>query len=80
MNMQTFNFDSDEEFMAFVNEAKERSVFDIPVDVQRGDQLLSLVTCSYSDDNGRLVVMLRALRDGETAEDMTAQVAQAVQK
>ena len=80
MQMQTFNFESDEEFSAFVADAKSRSAFDIPVDVQRGDRLLSLVTCSYGGDNDRLVVMFRALRDGETAEAAAAQVAQAAEK
>ena len=49
-------------------------------DVERGDRLLSLVTCSYGSDNGRLVVMLRSLREGETAEEMAALVQQAVGK
>ena len=80
VDMQTFNFETDEDFMNFVNEAKDRSFFEIPVDVERGDRLLSLVTCSYNNNNGRLVVMLRALRDGETAEAMTALVSEATQK
>ncbi len=80
MDMQTFNFETDEDFINFVYEAKDRSVFDIPVSVERGDKLLSLVTCSYDNNNGRLVVMMRQLRDGETAEDMTALVAQATKK
>ncbi|HIS02921.1 MAG TPA: class B sortase [Candidatus Pullichristensenella avicola] len=79
VDMQTFNFDTDEDFLNFVNEARARSIFDIPVEVERGDRLLSLVTCSYNNDNGRLVVMLRALREGETAQEMTALVAQATQ-
>lgn len=74
MDMQVFNFETDEDFMNFVNEAKDRSIFDIPVDVERGDQLLSLVTCSYTNDNGRLVVMLRALRDTETPDSIRSSI------
>ena len=66
--------------MNFAFEAKDRSIFDIPVDVERGDHILSLVTCSYDDDNGRLIVMSRSLREGETAEEMAALVMQAVEK
>ena len=47
---------------------------DSPVDVERGDQLLSLVTCSYTNDNGRLVVMLRALRDTETPDSIRSSI------
>ena len=80
VDMRQFNFETDEDFLNFVFEAKARSIFDIPVDVERGDRLLSLVTCSYGSDNGRLVVMLRSLREGETAEEMAALVQQAVGK
>ena len=64
----------------FAFEAKDRSIFDIPVDIERGDHLLSLVTCSYGNDNGRLVVMLRSLREGETAEGVARLVSQALEK
>ena len=80
VDMRVFNFESDEDFLNFAFEAKDRSIFDIPVDVERGDHILSLVTCSYDDDNGRLIVMSRSLRDGETAEEMAALVMQAVEK
>ena len=80
VDMRVFNFESDEDFLNFAFEAKDRSIFDIPVDVERGDHILSLVTCSYDDDNGRLIVMSRSLREGETAEEMAALVMQAVEK
>ena len=80
VDMRVFNFASDEDFLNFAFEAKDRSIFDIPVDVERGDHILSLVTCSYDDDNGRLIVMSRSLREGETAEEMAALVMQAVEK
>ena len=80
VDMRVFNFETDEDFLNFAFEAKDRSIFDIPVDVERGDHLLSLVTCSYGNDNGRLVVMLRSLREGETVEEMAALVSQAVEK
>ena len=34
------------------------------------EPLLLLVTCEYVHDNGRFVVALRELRDGETEEQM----------
>ena len=44
----------------------------MPVEVEYGDQLLTLVTCSYNDDDGRYIVALRKLREGETEEEMRA--------
>ena len=59
-------------FELFVLKLRGRSVFDVPVEVEYGDQLLTLVTCSYNDDDGRYIVALRKLREGETEEEMRA--------
>lgn len=80
IQMQTFNFETQDDYMTFVLEAKDRSIYQIDLDVAVGDPLLSLVTCSYSHDNGRMVVMLRALREGETEQDIAEVMAQAVLK
>lgn len=66
-----FEFADDAEFVSFADEIRAHSLYEIPVDVQAGDQLLTLVTCSYSHDNGRLLIVCRKLREGETAEQMT---------
>ena len=74
-----FNFE-EEEFSDFIREVRERSFYDIPVDVRYGDRLLTLVTCSYSLYDGRLLVMLREIRPDEDpqeiAEAMQAAAAQ----
>lgn len=64
-------------FELFVLKLRGRSVFDVPVAVEYGDQLLTLVTCSYNDDDGRYIVALRKLRAGETEEEMRALMAEA---
>ncbi len=56
----------------FVLKLRARSTLEIPVEVSYGDQLLTLVTCSYNDDDGRYIVALRKLRAGETEEEMRA--------
>ena len=71
------NFSEEQPFDAFLEEVQSRSLFDIPVDVNKGDQLLSLVTCSYSMDNGRFIIMCRKLREDETPEQMEALLQQA---
>ena len=64
-------------FELFVLKLRGRSVFDVPVEVEYGDQLLTLVTCSYNDDDGRYIVALRKLREGETQEEIRALMAEA---
>ena len=63
-------------FELFVLRLRNRSVLDVPVDVSYGDQLLTLVTCSYNDDDGRYIVALRKLREGETEEDVREMMAE----
>lgn len=67
-----FEFADEEEFEQFIAQIREQSVYDIPIEADSGDQLLTLVTCSYSQDNGRLLIVLRRLRDGETASEIAA--------
>lgn len=71
------NFSEEQPFDAFLEDVQSRSLFNIPVDVNEDDQLLSLVTCSYSMDNGRFIIMCRKLREGETPEQMSALLQQA---
>jgi len=58
-----------ENIAAFAAALKQRSILDTGVDVQPGDYLLSLTTCTYEIKDGRLVVFARALRPGETPPD-----------
>ena len=71
------NFSEEQPFDAFLEDVQSRSLFNIPVDVNENDQLLSLVTCSYSMDNGRFIIMCRKLREDETPEQMSALLQQA---
>ena len=51
-----------DDFDYFVEHVKERALYDTGVDVEWGDDLLTLSTCSYHVKNGRLVVVARKLR------------------
>lgn len=74
-------FDLDEySFDPFVERMRSLSLLDIPVDVRYGDSLLLLVTCEYTYDNGRFVLALRALRDGENEKQLVNLVRSAVEK
>lgn len=79
-DIRRFTFASDAEKQAFIDELRARSIFDIPVDVSADDELISLVTCSYSNADGRFILAMRRLRAGESAETAAEWVRQATQK
>lgn len=64
------NFADGNAFMSFCQGAMDRSLFDIPVDVQEDDQLITLITCSYGYDNARFMMICRQLRADETVDGM----------
>lgn len=62
------NFEEDGAFQAYLNELEARSLWQSKADAKPGDQMLALITCSYYQDNGRLLLICRQLRDEETPE------------
>lgn len=63
----SIQFADETAFYAYVNEIKRRTLRITNVDVQYGDQLLTLSTCNSAFDTARLVIMARRVRDGEDA-------------
>lgn len=63
-----FNFEEPEEKQAFIESLRARSIFETPVEADAEDQLIMLVTCSYSHDNGRFLMVARKLRAGESED------------
>ena len=59
------SFDNDAQFMNYVYNVKERSLFDVPVPINEDDQLITLSTCSYEYEDFRTIVCARKIRDGE---------------
>jgi len=62
-------FSSDEQFEAWVKGIKLRSIIDIPVDVKRDDELITLSTCAYDIKNVelRFIVVARRVMPGESS-------------
>ena len=56
-------------FNWYVNEVMKRTQIITPVEVEYGDSLLCLSTCSNEFSNSRFVVFARKLREGEAVED-----------
>lgn len=60
------DFGSEDEFDAYVLEAKKRSIYKTYLDVKYGDKLITLSTCAtnvFAD--ARLVIVAREVREGE---------------
>ena len=60
---------TDEEKAAYIQELRDHSLFNADIDVQPGDQLLTLSTCVYDFSDARLGIVARKLRPGESAAD-----------
>ena len=69
-------FASDADFEKYISAVRERSLFDIPVDVNASDALLTLSTCIEDD---RLAVLARKVRNGESRDALASALAQAVE-
>ncbi|MBQ3885605.1 MAG: class B sortase [Ruminococcus sp.] len=63
--------DTKEDYDAYVARCKRDAMVDTGVDVQYGDQLVTLSTCYANEDNSRFLVVARKLRDGEKVGDMS---------
>lgn len=60
--------ESQEHFDWYIRQVMRRSLYTTTVDVEYGDKLLTLSTCANRSElyNGRVVVVCRRLRDGES--------------
>lgn len=58
----------------FIEEIRERSLYDIPVDVTAEDQIMVLVTCSYKHEDGRLLIFCRKARKAEDVNTLLESV------
>lgn len=53
--------ENEEEFDAFVEKCKELALYDTGVTAEYGDRLITLSTCEYSAQNGRLAVVAKKI-------------------
>lgn len=57
------NANNEQEYNDFVNNAKKVSLYDTGVTAKYGDQLLTLSTCEYSQEDGRFAVVCKKIED-----------------
>ncbi|MFI3142422.1 MAG: class B sortase [Clostridia bacterium] len=55
------NFTTDEQFEEFKTNCETLSIYDTGVQIENGDEFLTLVTCSYGSDNERTVVIAKKI-------------------
>ena len=56
------NAENEQEFNEYVKNSKDASLYDIEATAQYGDQLLTLSTCEFSQEDGRLAIVARKIR------------------
>ena len=62
------DFATQDEFMQWIEQVQARSLYHTPVYIQPGDHILTLSTCTYEITEGRLVIMARLVREGESLD------------
>lgn len=62
------------ELEAYIAQMRELSFWDSPVEADSTDAYITLVTCSYNHDDGRMMLVCRRLREGETVESITGKL------
>lgn len=72
-HIQKSNFSYDEEFTAWTDEAFQRSMINTGIDVEFGDDILTLVTEADDFEGAKLVVAARRLRENESTVINTSQ-------
>lgn len=66
-------FENEEDFLAYVAEIRQRSLFNTPVGVGEGDDLLMLTTpIEFGFDGARIVIVARRTRTDESPENNLA--------
>lgn len=58
---QFIQADTKEEFDSFISNIKEIALYDTGVNVEYGEQLITLSTCEYSTENGRLAIVAKKI-------------------
>lgn len=53
------DFPTEEDFDEYLAEVEDRKLYDTGVEIEWGDELLTLATCEYSNYNGRFVVLAK---------------------
>lgn len=70
IKITNFDFETPEEKLTYLQTLAKRSMFELPIDLSAEDQIVCLITCSYTQDNGRFLLFARELREDENEESI----------
>ena len=56
---QCTEFSNEEDYNYYIDNCKKISFYDTGVDAKYGEQIITLITCEYSSENGRMVVVAK---------------------
>lgn len=62
------DYADEDDFNRTMKEFKDKAIYDTGVEAHYGDKFITLVTCSYQEENGRFVVMGVLRGDGQDTE------------
>lgn len=54
-----YNFENENEYNEYINNCKEIELYDTGKTASYGEQLITLITCEYSQEDGRMVVVAK---------------------
>lgn len=60
---QFFGSDDPEKFQDYVENVKALSLYPIEADAEFGDELITLSTCEYSVENGRMAIVAKRINE-----------------
>lgn len=77
-NTRRTSFADDKDFLDYIDDMRDRSLFDYPVEVEADDEILVLSTCTGKSSahvkDGRVVVVARRVRDNEETTVNTSKI------
>lgn len=56
-----YNFENKEVYNEYINNSKAIQLYDTGIAAEYGEQLITLITCEYSQENGRIVVVAKKI-------------------
>lgn len=54
-------FNNEDDYNNFINNCKQIQLYDTGVSAEYGEQLITLITCEYSQENGRMVIVAKKI-------------------
>ena len=57
-----YDFENENKYNEYISNCKKIQLYDIGKTANYGEQLITLVTCEYSQENGRMVVVAKKVQ------------------